>query len=334
MFEIPSRNINQKYLFLLERRKIWCLFAVHEKYTQDMDRFVGRCLLILAILCGLLYEHKANSDRDSPHLRRKRYVVFPEGSSFSIALCMTVHTLTPDNIFTEGVNWGISYDLPNESKPALEPFLQLRNDRFKSTNKYGSIKNGLQSVNKNAFEYTGWNVPGKYVQFSSSEKKRKGYKANYYYIQRRHRRDLYNKLEVIMNSMGFDGRSCVLRALCEASQRLMPKGNTLVEEMMRISFSLPLKKVFSFEPEEHRMYTNAHKAGHEGQDCIAMFPGCSFSLIDMALGKYNAPSGDYTDVTSYHPSHPVIPIGPSGTYATDDDHDDDVSENWTRYNMK
>lgn len=66
-----------------------------------------------------------------------------------------------------------------------------------------------------------------------------------------------------------------------------------------------------------------------------MFPGCSFSLIDMALGKYNAPSGDYTDVTGYHPSYPVIPIGPSGTYATDDDHDDDdVSENWTRYNMK
>lgn len=37
--------------------------------------------------------------------------------------------------------------------------------------------------------------------------------------------------------MGFNGRSCILRALCEASQRLMPKGNTLVEEMMRIAFS-------------------------------------------------------------------------------------------------
>lgn len=37
--------------------------------------------------------------------------------------------------------------------------------------------------------------------------------------------------------MGFDGRTCVLRALCEASQRLMPKGNTLIEEMMRISFT-------------------------------------------------------------------------------------------------
>lgn len=51
-----------------------------------MDRFVGHWLLILAILCGLLYEHKADSDRDSPHSRRKRYVVFPEGSSFSVSI--------------------------------------------------------------------------------------------------------------------------------------------------------------------------------------------------------------------------------------------------------
>ncbi|KAK2586391.1 hypothetical protein KPH14_010678 [Odynerus spinipes] len=301
-----------------------------------MNRFVGRCLAILAILCGLLCEHKVDSDRDSPLSRRKRYVVFPEGSSFSIALCMTMHTLTPDNIFTEGVNWGISYDLPNESKPALEPFLQLRNDRVKIASKYGSLKNGLLPMNKNAFKYSGWNVHSKYGQFSSPGKKRKGYKANYYYLQRRHRRDLYNKLEVIMNAMGFDGRSCILRALCEASQRLMPKGNTLVEEMMRISFSLPLKKVLSFEPQEHRTYTDAHKAGHEGRDCVAMFPGCSFSLIDMALGKYDAPPGDYSDYnTRYHQPYPVIPPNSPKTYANEDDNDIlSSNEDWTRYNMK
>lgn len=54
-------------------------------------------------------------------------------------------------------------------------------------------------------------------------------------------------------------------------------------------YRLPLKRVFSFEPEEHRVYATAHKAGHEGQHCPSLFPGCSFSLIDMALGKYNGP---------------------------------------------
>ncbi|KYN08171.1 hypothetical protein ALC62_00856 [Cyphomyrmex costatus] len=234
-----------------------------------------------------------------------------------IALCLTVHTLTPDDIFTEGLNWGISYDLPNESKPVLEPFLELRNDKHKAKNKhdrYGSaaIANKYGSAlnsewNNNVKQYF---VPGK----------KKYRKSDYYYLQRRHRRDLYNKLEVIMNAMGFDGRTCVLRALCEASQRLMPKGNTLIEEMMRISFSLPLKRVFSFEPEEHRTYTKAHKAGHEGKDCAAMFPGCSFSLIDLALGKYNAPPSDRSgDAVDY-----------AGTFGTEVE----PAVDWPRYNMR
>ncbi|KAG7188263.1 hypothetical protein KM043_007929 [Ampulex compressa] len=232
-----------------------------------------------------------------------------------IALCLTIHTLTSDDIFTEGVNWGIAYDLPNESKSALEPFLELRRDKLKVKNEYGGYKTNSLAEKNTVLKHPSSNKGGQYY----FNPKKKYHKANYYYLQRRHRRDLYSKLEVIMNAMGFDGRSCVLRALCEASQRLMPKGNTLVEEMMRISFSLPLKRVFSFEPAEHHTYTEAHKAGHEGQDCVHMFPGCSFSLIDMALGRYNVPSPDQTQL-------PVDSVGSSFT--------DETSDMWPRYNMK
>lgn len=55
--------------------------------------------------------------------------------------------ITPGEIFTEGVNWGISYNLPNDSK-------QLTDIMYK---------------------------PKKLMQ-------------------RRHRRELYSKLELIMNS--------------------------------------------------------------------------------------------------------------------------------------
>nr|XP_003700138.1 PREDICTED: uncharacterized protein LOC100881004 [Megachile rotundata] len=264
-----------------------------------MNRIGGYTLLL--ILCILASDYRVSSDENTRLSRRKRYVVFPEGSTFSIALCLTVNTLSSDDIFAEGVNWGIAYDLPNESKPALEPFLQLRHDQIKPASKYDNYAN--VSPNKNAVKYPQWNTNEKYY-FKPG--KRKYYKPDYYYLQRRHRRDLYNKLEVIMNAMNFDGRACILRALCEASQRLMPKGNTLIEEMMRISFAFPLKRLFSGEPEEHHAYSKAHKAGHEGQDCASMFSGCSFSLIDMALGKYDAsrsrehslPS-DYADATPF-----------------------------------
>ncbi|XP_001607063.1 uncharacterized protein LOC100123420 [Nasonia vitripennis] len=273
-------------------------------------------ILLALLTCSLMV---GQADSGELLARRKRYVVFPEGSSFSVALCMTVHTLTPDNIFTEGLNWGISYDLPNESKPELAPFLQLRKDRLKldSPDSYGRLSKGkygasaqqqvgyYQSSPIDKIKYGDYYKPdygarnneAKYNKLRLAERKMYS-KADYHYLQRRHRRDLYNKLEVVVNAMGYDGRTCILRALCEAAQRFMPRGNSLVEEMMRIVFALPLKRVFSFEPEEHRVYTSAHKAGHEGHDCPALFPGCSFSLIDMALGKYNSDAEDYDEAAA------------------------------------
>jgi len=112
-----------------------------------------------------------------------------------IALCLTVHTLTPDNIFTEGLNWGISYDLPNESKPALEPFLELRNDKLKTYNKHRYDSTAI--ANRYGVPNSGWNNNLR-QHFAPGRKKYR--KSEYYYLQRRHRRDLYNKLEVIMNA--------------------------------------------------------------------------------------------------------------------------------------
>lgn len=111
-----------------------------------------------------------------------------------------MHTLTSDNIFTEGLNWGISYDLPNESKPALEPFLELRNDKFKTSkkhNRYGSTA----IANKYGVLNSGWNNNVKQYLAPGRKKYRK---SEYYYLQRRHRRELYSKLEVIMNAYVFE----------------------------------------------------------------------------------------------------------------------------------
>ncbi|CAB0039796.1 unnamed protein product [Trichogramma brassicae] len=193
---------------------------------------------LIVFVLGILGLAAASSEL---HTRRKRYIVFPEGSSFSIALCLTIHTLTSDNIFTEGVNWGISYDLPNETKPELEPYLSLRRRKDEERQKEGKTRRRL---------------------------------------------------------MGFDGRACVLRALCEASQRLRPRGASLVEEMLRIVFALPLERLRPHEPEEHHAYAEATAHGRHGgagdgeqeqiKDCAALYPKCSFSLLDMALGRYNA----------------------------------------------
>lgn len=53
-------------------------------------------------------------------------------------------------------------------------------------------------------------------------------------------------------------------------------------------FRFPLQRLLHSEPEEHRLYHWAHRMGRDSdKECEEIFPSCSFSLIDMALGGYS-----------------------------------------------
>ncbi|XP_069696550.1 uncharacterized protein [Periplaneta americana] len=164
--------------------------------------------------------------------RRKRYVVYPEGSSFSIAFCVTWKMLIAGDVdvYTHAVNWAVSYDLPNHT---------FRNP---GTNRL---------------------VPP--------------------FSLRRQRRELYRSLETAMDSGGVNGRSCIKRALCEAAQRLKPKGS-LMEEILRVLFTLPQEKVDPYEPIDHHIYDAAYRRGLSARSCFRLYSACPFSMIDVFLG--------------------------------------------------
>lgn len=92
---------------------------------------------------------------------------------------MTMHTLTPENIFTEGMNWGISYDLPNESRWDSEVYMPRPKSNDVGFNEMSNDKN---------FDY------------EKLKMQQMNYKKNYHYMQRRYRRDLYDKLEVVIDA--------------------------------------------------------------------------------------------------------------------------------------
>ncbi|XP_058792441.1 uncharacterized protein LOC131664957 [Phymastichus coffea] len=72
---------------------------------------------------------------------------------------------------------------------------------------------------------------------------------------RRNRRDLYRKLEAMLDAQGRPGRDCVLRALCRAgerSRRRAPRRGTFLEEILRA--------VFTFPSLEHAREENGHHA--------------------------------------------------------------------------
>ncbi|XP_062559173.1 uncharacterized protein LOC134223972 [Armigeres subalbatus] len=170
--------------------------------------------------------------------RRKRYIVFPEGASFSVAVCMTIGVIGNPNyqMFSWAMNWGIAYNLPNQTI---------------------SFPNEMMEPKPMA--------------------------------QRRHRRDLYHKLEVAMDDMGYRGRECILRALCESSQYFGRKGSNMISEMLRTLFSFPKSKVLSVEHSDTRIYDEAHRKGKNKVMCQSLYPSCGFSLLELALGKYTSP---------------------------------------------
>ncbi|XP_049871773.1 uncharacterized protein LOC126370792 [Pectinophora gossypiella] len=186
------------------------------------------------------------SERSKILSRRRRYVTFPEGSSFSCAGCMTVGVIgqpapsSAPGTFTFGLNWGIAYELPNATES-----LRFYHKKYK-------------------------------------------YKKLQPMMQRRNRRELYEKLEAIIDNMGYNGRQCILKTLCETTQRLVPHGENMVEEMFRTLFTLPMSKVLQTEPLEHTIYDSAHRLGVLLENCDIY--KCPLSLVDLAQGYYNAPA--------------------------------------------
>ncbi|XP_017083996.2 uncharacterized protein LOC108116567 isoform X1 [Drosophila eugracilis] len=112
-------------------------------------------------------------------------------------------------------------------------------------------------------------------------------------IKRRHRRELYGRLETMIDSMGYNGRDCILRTLCESRQYFQRTKMSMVGEMLRTIFSLPKQRIFTRELHENSdivHYDQAYRNAHN-DDCTQY--NCHFSLLELAFGKYTTPPKNY-----------------------------------------
>ncbi|XP_072152169.1 uncharacterized protein [Bemisia tabaci] len=148
-------------------------------------------LMLYAHICSAKKDYlmKLSDRQDDMKVNRPvRYLVFPKGSTFSLALCTQIKALTPDeDVFTEAVNWAISYDLPTS-----------------------------ESAESSSEE-------------SSEERKPPGI-----ILVRRRRSEFFSKLEQVFYTLGFDGRACILRTLCEVGRPDVLSGGILGEILQLI----------------------------------------------------------------------------------------------------
>ncbi|KAH1005732.1 hypothetical protein HUJ04_006661 [Dendroctonus ponderosae] len=190
--------------------------------------------------CVIVVKTTQNDYKERKLTRVRRYLAFPEGAVFSAVFCLTnLMGITPgSDIFSMNINWGLLYELPNETKPLLDVYKPA--------------------------------------------------------MKRRNRRDLYSRIEKVLNSMGYDGRSCILHSLCEAEERFLKKEDNLVYNILKLLFRFPQEPLLKHEPDIHHAYHYASQIGRSQPDdvkngvnqCSEIFR-CPFSLIDLALGYYS-----------------------------------------------
>ncbi|XP_018352220.1 PREDICTED: uncharacterized protein LOC108754445 [Trachymyrmex septentrionalis] len=98
-------------------------------------------------------------------------------------------------------------------------------------------------------------------------------------LHRRSRSVVYPKMEAFLQSTGLDGRSCVMRALCEAGQRdpVQIGTGSFVQELLHAIFTLP-KDGAKFERSADHPYDRAYETGG---DCERLYPTCRHSIYDV-----------------------------------------------------
>jgi hypothetical protein len=91
--------------------------------------------------------------------------------------------------------------------------------------------------------------------------------------------------------MGYSGRECVLRALCESSQEFSStmKKRTMIQELIRTVFTMPKSNVLPFEHADLSVYDGAFRNAPNEASCEESYRKCGFSLVKLILGKYSKP---------------------------------------------
>ncbi|XP_050563455.1 uncharacterized protein LOC126912945 [Spodoptera frugiperda] len=267
--------------------------------------------LLLIILCSLLRtvitvdlmaykndtidEYHENNGKSKVLSRRKRFLIFPDGSSFQLVFLYQTPVLIPiGDIFLFAETAGLAWLLPTD--PTIFHTLKeyerplRRSDVVKTINYLDedgrliakvpykrkliitpvlgkrSIDDHLVSpikekpkINRKMMHRNHFKTG--HLKIHSLDKNSKEF-------HRKNRLELYQKFEKLLITMGRDGRQCVLYKLCEAAQRA-PRQGTFLQEFLRAVFTLP--KGTEFNKEEHREYDKAHVAN---VDCVARYPGC------------------------------------------------------------
>ncbi|XP_026740939.1 uncharacterized protein LOC113503289 [Trichoplusia ni] len=226
--------------------------------------------------------------------RRKRFVIFPGGSSLQLVFCVQTAALIPiGDIFLFGNTAGLAWSLPTDPKQFLmykDLERPLRRSDAVSTINYlnedgrviAKVPYKRRIIVNPAFSKRSVDSTLSFKEKLKIDRQKmhkrhldrdylkpENMEKNSIEFHRSNRLDLYPKIEKLLFALGRDGRQCVLYKLCEAAQRA-PSQGTFQDEFLRVVFTLP--KGDEFIEEVQKEYDMAHT---EGDNCAKRYPGCA-----------------------------------------------------------
>ncbi|XP_071055521.1 uncharacterized protein [Onthophagus taurus] len=261
--------------------------------------------------------------------RKRRYLLFPEGSSLQLVYDFTVPISYSKTIFVFATTAALAWMLPSTieefkngffskkfykvpsnridtQKTKFTPLKSTYNTEFWHNEPYEKYSMGLNrpkvpnfmgfkpNFNFNNGYYNNFlkNSPSyqqslrrKYYVLNNNPKINRVYNNKSYnrpittYINpvyghhhRRTRRDLFKKLEKFLNAQKKDGKSCVLKAICEINDEVANRKGTFTEEI--------LKAVFRFGPSHNEENDIYDKATKNPMSCSELYP-CDFSIWEV-----------------------------------------------------
>ncbi|EEB15558.1 conserved hypothetical protein [Pediculus humanus corporis] len=211
--------------------------------------------------------------------RRKRYIVFPKGSSFQLVL-ESLSRIPRQMPLVLGptiqLAWPLPSGIPQTSRKIRstinneENFIYEKKSSFTKNNhnkKYDKFGNVMKLFT--LFGITvglAWQLPDDPAIFADHKKKHKIYKRN-----------VLKKMETVMEPMGTNGQQCVLKALCESGQRTPSKKEFIVEIFHKIFSVNHDDDDDDNDTHDDKMYKRAHRSIN--QNCDKLYPECPFSIF-------------------------------------------------------
>ncbi|XP_023936356.2 uncharacterized protein LOC112044669 [Bicyclus anynana] len=210
--------------------------------------------------------------------RRKRFLIFPEGSSLQLVFCVTYPAIfTIGDIFLWGNTAALAFELPQDPYSPFNHKADPLHRRIDTKTIYFTDYNGKiihhqpykrKFIVNPAFakrSVDGSNAAHEYKidrrELHASRHTREFLKRDQMEnigFHRHGRATLYRHVEGLLQGIGADGRMCLLNMLCEMGQSNTnnPQGPFL-QEIMRVVFTLPKPSKPDDVDEE---YDEAHSA--------------------------------------------------------------------------